>query len=159
MPSVMDPHRGEVVYASMAALMLREGVEGLTMRPIAEGARLAPSTLVANFTHRQRLTSWFCSVTSRRRLQQWDRWTDRHRLGGLLPRDEEALELESIWLGVRELGRWRDDVAGIVEFDEENETGCIGALLARRLDPLTLPDAVSLMGRHLGPDAPHLLRE
>lgn len=102
------------------------------MRRIAEGTGLAPSTLVANFTHRRRLTAWFCSRTSRRRVQYWQRRDDRHCLTGMLPHDEEGLELESIWLGVLEMARWRDDVAEIVHEVEEDEARWVGNLLARR---------------------------
>lgn len=132
MPSTMDPRRGEVVYASMAALMLQHGVEGLTMRPVAEGAGLAPSTLVSNFTDRRRLLAWFCVTTSRRRSRHWDAWAERHRLAGLLPRDGEALEIESIWSGVCELGRRRDDVADVVKGADEAERKWIRRLLAER---------------------------
>lgn len=116
----------------MARLMLTRGVEGLTMRAIAEGTGIAPSTLVAQFTHRRRLLAWFCSRTCRARARHWERRIDRHRLAGLLPWDEEALETERIWSGLREVCRWREDLGEVVRDVDEDERRLVAHVLAHR---------------------------
>ena len=154
----------------MARLMLTRGVEGLTMRAIAEGTGIAPSTLVAQFTHRRRLLAWFCSRTCRARARHWGRRIDRHRLAGLLPRDEEALETERIWSGLREVCRWREDLGEVVSRavwrpDPEEVTLLIAVLaglrtaMVRPVEPLALRDAVRVLERCAGEDPAHLLRE
>lgn len=129
MPSLPDPRRGDAVLAVMTRIALAEGLSGLSLRAIATQVGIAPSTLVAQFTHRKRLLTWFSAVTGKDRLRQWDRELDRHRLEALLPRDVEALEREAVWSLVAELGRTDEDVSDVVQGQVEGERAAIGYAL------------------------------
>lgn len=132
MPSRPVHTRGGVVHAAMSDLMLTHGVTGLTMRAIAAGTGIAPSTLVNQFTGRRRLLSWFAAWTARERLHVWDDQVFRHGLGGLLPRSPEALALESVWAGIAELGRRDDPVSEVVHLHVDEERSFVLRFLADR---------------------------
>lgn len=169
MPSLPDPNRGDVVYDSMARLMLTRGVEGLTMRAIAEGTGIAPSTLVAQFTHRRRLLAWFCSRTCRARARHWEGSTgtvSRVCSRGMRRpwrRRGSGRVCARCVAGGRTWGRWS---AGPVWRPDPEEVTLLTAVLAglrtamvRPVEPLALRDAVRVLERCAGEDAAHLLRE
>ncbi|GGD09218.1 hypothetical protein [Nocardioides daphniae] len=128
MPSRPDPTRGEAVRVVMTDLVLGHGILGLSIRRVASGVGIAPSTLVAQFTHRKRLVTWFSATASRRRQRQMEWRAARDGWVGLLPRDPESLEAESIWSAVSELGRTDDEVGDVVQGRHEELCDLVRAL-------------------------------
>lgn len=119
MPSRPDPNRGEAVRIVMTDLVLAHGILGLTIRSVASGVGIAPSTLLAQFTHRERLLTWFSVTTGKRRRRQMEWFEGRHGWAGLLPRDGDTLETESTWSAVSELGRTHEVVGEVVHHQHE----------------------------------------
>lgn len=132
MPSPPVHGRGGIVHAVMSDLVLTRGIPGLTMRAIASGTGIAPSTLVHQFSGRRRLLTWFATWTARERLRAWGAQVYRHGLAGMLPRDGEALALESVWAGVAELGRRDDPVSEVVDLHGDEERSFVLRFLADR---------------------------
>lgn len=99
----------------MTELVLEGGIQALTLRRIASGIGIAPSTLVTQFTDRARLVHWFCVTMAKRRTWRLDGSAGAGSMERLLPRDREGLDQESVWSAVCELGRTDESVGDIVQ--------------------------------------------
>lgn len=130
MPSLPNPTRPDAVHAVMQRLAAERGLSAFTLRAIAADVGIAPSTLVAQFTHRRRLVTWFGVVSGSRRLARWDRALDRRGLAALLPHDRDDLEAEAAWAAVVEMGRTDEVVGGTVLLREEEERTLIAHVLS-----------------------------
>lgn len=141
-----DPYRGNDVHRAMRSLVLEDGLAALSLRAIADRCRIAPSTLVAQFTNRARLVHRF-SVGVRFDLQRsLDSAAARQGVPGLLPGTQTSRDDLRLWHGVCELGHDDDAIAAVVAGRRGDEIAAITILLRRERDgELPTTDEVELV--------------
>ena len=109
MPYLMNTtDRVHLLIWGLAKVIVRDGVEGVTVRAIAEEVGLSAATVIQHLSNRER-TLQVCAY-------HWCRWwaaelATRVRvegLAGLLPADDDQRDQVRVWLGWAELSRTRE---------------------------------------------------
>jgi AcrR family transcriptional regulator len=134
MPRFLDPHgRTDAIVDGACRVILRRGLCGFTLRAIAAESGISASSLVHQFTDRDRLVRTLVALIGRRRVDHIGRraWTE----GGLafLPSEEEEFLDARVWLACCELGRGAADVGAVVAAVRLDERKLMDVLTEGRL--------------------------
>jgi AcrR family transcriptional regulator len=157
MPRLIDPRsRADEVVLAIHRLIARGGLGAVTMRASAAESGVSASSLVGQFTGRDRMlaiTTWRCGHERLRDIGL------RSRSGGgmltFVPSTEGELRDTRVWLALCELGRSHPDIALKVAALRLEERELIDAILRRQLDEPALDGVVALVeGLGVGVCAP-----
>lgn len=138
MPRFADVETGREILAAGEAVLLRDGIPGLSLRAIAAEARVSPASLVHRYGGKERLLQVTCVYLSR----GWNGYLNirsTEGFAGLVPGEPEPDEagwsddgLRRLrgWLAVCELGRTREDISEVVHWHRERQVRLVEVLVA-----------------------------
>ncbi len=147
MPRFSEPGSGLDALVAGQAVLLRDGIPGLSLRAIAAEARVSPASLVHRFGGKERLIRVVCGHLSR----SWTGYLDirsREGLAALIPGDGEAIDgwvddgLRRLrgWLAVGELGRTRQDIGELVQSHRDQLRRLVWVVVAEGTGAYTMED-------------------
>lgn len=134
MPHLLDAdYRARLITEVFVDLVSQHGVRGPSVRALAAGVQVAPSTLLHHLGTQRRLRHVVAAVLADRLEMEAERVVAGGDHVGLLPHDAlpGSRERHQAWLGVQAVALGDDDVAAVVRRHD-----LVTLALAHRLSPV-----------------------